>query len=154
MLWKVILSGAIAALVMTGVLTIIGGSRNYNPVYVLGSSRGGDVKHAGLKGEIIHLALGIAFAFIYYGLLALFDAPLTDMTMVATCTAIGFSHGLFASFILGVTVVRWHPQRAVQRSLGGVVLLYMAGHIIFGLTVGLSFALLGVQPSSAFLQSL
>lgn len=90
-------------------------------------------------GAIIHLASAVVFAYLYS--LALMTLGLTVFPQAQIAgLAIGFVHGLLVSVALVWVVAERHPLEEFSKAGLQVGVTHVAGHVAFGLAVGMVMA--------------
>ena len=83
-------------------------------------------------GMIIHLFLGILFAFIYAGFLSLSRLPFNVMTGLL----LGSLHGVVIMLLVSIVIMEHHPIAGYHEKGLGTGLAQLLAHIIYGATVG------------------
>ena len=141
----IIVCGIIGTSAMTFVMWLITkeGLANADMVRAIGSIFSGK-ENALSTGMIIHYVAGIVVAFIYLVLISLF-LPTSLLGYAVTGTAIGIFHGVAFAFILVVVVAEHHPQEEFRNAGLEVALAHLAGHIVYGLVVGIVAGLLSIR---------
>tara|TARA_R100000027_G_scaffold67028_1_gene64272 strand:- start:8387 stop:8863 length:477 start_codon:yes stop_codon:yes gene_type:complete len=134
-----LLAGAAGALAMTytmRVLSRLGGGDEVDMVLAIGSFFTGSKSHAFRTGTLIHLVSGVLFGLIYgLGFLAIGLIDLPRILFIGI--GFGFIHGLIMAYCLMIYFAEKHPLeefRSVSLVVGSV---HLAGHLVFGATVGL-----------------
>lgn len=133
-------SGLLSSLMMLVFLKWVTRQPMGNPINVVGSMFGKKLSHTGDKGVIFHCALGITFAFLYYGLVQFFGKQISWYGIVGLTGSASFFHGLIASFFMGVVLVRFHRIASFERSIAQIVGAYLLAHVIYGNIIGISFS--------------
>lgn len=141
----IIVCGIIGTSAMTFVMWLITkqGIANADMVRAIGSIFSSK-ENALSAGLIIHYVAGIVVAFIYLVLISLFQ-PVSLLGYAVTGTAIGIFHGVAFAFILVVVVAEHHPQEEFRNAGLEVALAHLAGHIVYGLIVGIVAGLLAIR---------
>jgi hypothetical protein len=142
---QIALSGVIATAVMTAFMWLIGERKfaKANLVKLVGAFIQDAGKHFSQIGLTLHFGIGIFFAFIYYGLLSLYN-PEMGLSVVIISTMIGAFHGLVFGFFLTVMILRHHPKEKARQYGGFAGPTYFFGHMLYGLVIGLLFNFIGV----------
>jgi hypothetical protein len=136
------IGGLIGALVMNGFMFGVSRwfSERVDMTKALGSLLTGNLENARATGTLVHCFSGFVFGVIY---LILFD--LTQLIEVSNLVllgaGIGFIHGLVVSYGLMFVVSERHPIEQFRTVTIETGLLHLIGHVLFGLTVGLSCGL-------------
>jgi len=95
-------------------------------------------------GLIVHFISGILFAFLYVILISLF-APTSLAAAIGAGAMIGVFHGVAFGFLLVVTVAEHHPLEQFRNAGFEVAIAHFAGHVIYGILVGLVVGLTGAR---------
>jgi hypothetical protein len=135
---QTVLAGLIATVVMSAALYAIHwrGFAEADMIRALGSLVTRSETNAMPLGVAIHLLSGIGFAFVY--VIAWSTLPLAEFRhYVLLGLMTGFAHGLVVSFLLVILVAEHHPLPRFQRVGIGVAVAHLAGHIVYGLLVGI-----------------
>ena len=141
----ILVCGVIGTSAMTSVMWLITkkGLANADMVRAIGSIFSGK-ENALSTGMTIHYVVGAVVAFIYLALISLFQ-PVSLLGYAVTGTAIGIFHGVAFAFILVVVVAEHHPQEEFRNAGIEVALAHLAGHIVYGLVVGIIAGLLSIK---------
>jgi len=144
LIWKSIISGIIGTSVMEMLfrMCIKSGVGNVDMVRAIGSLITKSMDSAYKVGVIVHYISGIFFAFVYAIIFILFDVTVV-LKYAGAGIIIGFIHGTIVSFLLIIAVAEHHPLKEFQTVGFSVALAHWAGHLLFGLSVGLVFGLMG-----------
>jgi hypothetical protein len=89
-------------------------------------------------GMAIHLAMGICFAFGYYGFLVLSSLPFNALTGLL----LGSLHGVLAMLLVSIVIMEHHPDSKYHNRGPATGLAQLGAHMIYGSIVGLFFGLL------------
>jgi hypothetical protein len=92
-------------------------------------------------GAILHAAAGVLFA-ICYTILILAISPAGVMARAGTGALIGLAHGFTMSYVMVISVAEHHPVIRLREAGIGLALLYLLGHVIYGILVGLVVGLM------------
>ena len=84
------------------------------------------------RGMIIHLLLGILFAFIYAGFLSLSRLPFNVMTGLL----LGSLHGVIIMLLVSIAIMTHHPVAGYHEKGLGTGLAQLLAHMIYGATLG------------------
>lgn len=95
-------------------------------------------------GLVVHLISGVFFAFLYVILISIL-APTSVAATIATGAMIGVFHGVAFGFLLVVTVAEHHPLEQFRSAGLEVAIAHFAGHVIYGLLIGLVVGLTGAR---------
>jgi hypothetical protein len=85
-----------------------------------------------LPGIIIHFALGIIFAYLYFWFFRLSHLPLNLLSGLFA----GIVHGAVVMLIVTIGVLEHHPMKRYQRRGPMTALSQLLGHAIYGAVVG------------------
>lgn len=143
------LSGVLATASMVLFMTLITkfGWAQADMMRAIGSLFTKSVDSSLLVGGFIHFTAGVGFAILYS--LFLQQAGGTGLPLALVGAALGFGHGLVVSLILASMVAEHHPLKQFREAGKGVVASYFAGHVVYGLVVGICVATSGLDiPSS------
>ncbi len=94
-------------------------------------------------GFVIQSFSGIIFAFIYILAFELFDVRGILSSAVAGLL-LGFVHGAVVGFILVTAVAENHPHPEFRKAEFPVAVAHWAGHLVYGLLVGILINLIGI----------
>ncbi len=109
------------------------GIGNIDIIPAVGALITGKVENAHGLGYLIHCASGIAFAYIYWGLLVALGLPLT----VWTFGMAGFIHGVVVMLLVSIVIMEHHPIARYHERGPMTGLAQLLAHIIYGVVVGL-----------------
>jgi hypothetical protein len=99
-----------------------------------------------LPGLVSHYAIGIAFSFLYAMLIGV--APVsTGGGIVIIALLTGLVHGIVMSLFLAVMVAEHHPLPEFRSADVGVIGAHVAGHVVYGATLGICLALAGAKQT-------
>ena len=93
-------------------------------------------------GFVIQSFSGIVFAFIYILAFELFDVK-GIISSAGAGLLLGFVHGAIVGFILVTAVAENHPRPEFRKAEFPVAVAHWAGHLIYGLLVGILINLIG-----------
>ncbi len=135
---QVVLAGLVATAAMSVFLWLLRATRTVDAELV--PALGGlVVKEERLwkpVGWLLHVVVGVAFAFVYLGVWSLFDVT-GPATFILLGVAVGFAHGLVFSIMLVNLVSEHHPRKKFRMEVGmGVALSYLLAHVVYGLALG------------------
>ncbi len=153
----VIVAGIVGTSFMTATMWFIhrSGWANADMTRALGSLITRRYENSFLPGLALHFGGGIVFAVFY--LLVMRTLSLESMgTALAVGAALGTFHGAAMSFILMALVAETHPVERFRTAGVDVGAAHIAGHIAYGLGVGLVAGLLGTgqsEPMSALVRT-
>ncbi|MEM7008153.1 MAG: hypothetical protein AAF462_03380 [Thermodesulfobacteriota bacterium] len=151
----ILATGLIATGLMSLLLTFITRSKfaNADMVRAIGSLYTGSYENALVPGLVIQFSSGIIFAFLYFMVMNFFFTP-TLLSGILGGLIIGLAHGIIVAFALVITVAEHHPVEKFRQAGLTVASSHIAGHVIFGLTVGVIYAASKIEViSSAFAYS-
>lgn len=133
-----IVAGLIGALVMNRGLRAIGQAygKNVDMVREMGSFFTGSTENAARTGTIIHLTAGVVFGVLYLLAWSAMDL-LTFPATLLLGLGFGFLHGMIMSYVLMILVYVKHPLEEYRKASFATAVIHLAGHILFGLVVGL-----------------
>ncbi len=146
---RFLLTVLLAGLVGTGAMTLLmsfitrSGMANADMVRAIGSAFTGSLDRALLVGGTLYATGGFMFAVLYTLVLGFLSVEGFWLTVVAS-TLLGFVHGFVMSFILVVTVAERHPVERFRDAGFAVALAHLAGHVVYGLGVGLVLGIRGL----------
>lgn len=144
----VIVAGIVGTFFMTATMWFIhrSGWANADMTRALGSLITRRYENSLLPGVALHFGGGIFFAIFY--LLVMRTLSLESMgTALAVGAALGTFHGAAMSFILMALVAETHPVERFRTAGVDVGAAHIAGHVAYGLGVGLVAGLLGTGQS-------
>ena len=140
-----VVAGVLGALAMAGVIKLItrAGWARGDMVVAVGSLLTRSRESARLVGGIMHLLSGVGFAMVYaVAMMALNLVKFPD----AVYAGIGF--GVFHGMVVGLTlcwiVADQHPLDEFKEAGLAVGVSHLAGHIAYGLVVGIVIGLSGL----------
>lgn len=139
----IVLSGFVGTSSMTIFLWLITayGISNVDMVRALGSSITHDESNAFLPGLLVHYSAGLMFSFLYvfiFNIIPELSRYLFGYIMAGGL--LGFVHGLVFALLLMIVVAEHHPLAKYKKAGFGVATYHFLGHIIYGLTLGLIYA--------------
>lgn len=115
-------------------------------VRAIGSLYTESEKEAFPVGLVVHMTGGVFFAFLYALLVSVAPIPPGSAGAVfLVCLLTGVFHGMVVGIFLAVVVAEFHPLERFRKAGVDVVLSHLAGHVVYGATVGLVFVLAGVR---------
>ena len=143
-----LLAGLAGAVLMSIVMGLIHRARlaNADMVRALGSLFTKSLHNAFPVGLLIHLISGAIFA-IPYSYILLSAGIKSPAIMIIIGAAIGLFHGAAMSFIL-LAVVDKHPLEVFREARFEVAAAHVAGHVFYGIGVGLAVWLMMPTPVS------
>ena len=148
----ILATGFIATGLMSLFLEFITKSRlaNADMIRAIGSLYTGSYENALVPGLVIQFSSGVIFAFAYFIVMNFFFTP-TLASGIVGGLILGLFHGLVVAFALVITVAEHHPIEKFRKAGLTVASSHIAGHVIFGLTVGVIYAVSKIQVvNSAF----
>lgn len=89
-------------------------------------------------GMVIHIAMGIGFAFVYYGFLSLSSLPFNALTGLL----LGGIHGVLAMILVSILIMEHHPNSKYHNRGPATGLAQLGAHMLYGTIVGSFFGLL------------
>ncbi len=142
----IILAGILATGVMCAVMELITRSQlaNADMVRAIGSLFTKSYDNALVPGLIIQFGFGIVFGFIYFAILSFFSSGGIPSGVVIGIVA-GFFHGMVVSLAIVISVAEHHPLGRFREAGITVAMSHLAGHMIYGLTLGIVFGATGVR---------
>lgn len=84
-------------------------------------------------GLALHLVSGVAFAYVYWGLLSLSGLPLNFLTG----TLAGFMHGAIVMLLVSIVIMEHHPVAKYHHRGPMTGIAQLVAHVLYGATVGL-----------------
>ena len=138
------IAGVFGTIGMTGLLALItrSGIANADMVRAIGSLFTRSFESSFQIGFLIDLLAGIIFAAFYIFVVVSFEVH-GLLSSVGVCLLISFVHGIVVSFVLVAAVSGHHPLKQFQKAGFSVAVAHWAGHLFFGLLVGLVIGLMG-----------
>ncbi len=138
-----VIAGIVGTAGMTIVLNIITKSKwaNADMVRAIGSIFTKKLESAFVVGLIVHFAVGIIIGILYAVALASFNLN-TFVDVTAAGIIISVFHGFVVSLLLVVSVAEHHPVSQFRQAGFSVAAAHLAAHIVYGLLVGLTIAIL------------
>lgn len=88
-------------------------------------------------GLAIHTAMGIGFAFAYYGFLGLSALPFNALTGLL----LGSIHGAIAMLLVSILIMEHHPEPRYHERGPSTGLAQLGAHMLYGTVVGSVVAL-------------
>ncbi len=145
------LAGLIGTAGMTAFLYLLteAGICNARMVVAVGSLFTKSLDSALLVGSILHVASGVLFAMLYT-LVFLAPAPISAGGTIAIGFGLGFLHGLVVSICLMVAIADQHPLEEFRKASYSVALAHFAGHLVYGLLVGVVIASSGIAAAPTY----
>jgi hypothetical protein len=140
-----VVAGVLGALAMASVIRLISRAEwaRCDMVAAVGSLLTRSRESARLVGGIMHAISGVGFAMIYG--VALMQLNLTNLPKAAYAGAgFGFFHGMVVSLMLCWIVAEQHPLEEFKEAGLAVAITHLAGHIAYGLVVGLVIGISGL----------
>lgn len=141
-----VLAGIVGTAGMSLAMWIItkSGIANASMIRAIGSMFTKSYDNSFRPGLIVHFISGILFAFLYVILISLF-APTSLAAAIGAGAMIGVFHGVAFGFLLVVTVAEHHPLEQFRNAGFEVAIAHFAGHVIYGILVGLVVGLTGAR---------
>ena len=138
MILEIVSAGLLGTLFMSSLMTMIHRSEwaNADMIRALGSLLTRKYETALLPGLLIHVVAGITFAFGYAALVGLILADREGGALVI-CVVMGLIHGIVVGLVLMGLVSERHPVERFQKAEIEVIAAHVAGHVAYGLGVGL-----------------
>lgn len=142
----ILVTGFIATGLMCVLLEFITRSKlaNADMIRAIGSLYTGSYENALVPGLVIQFVSGTIFAFAYFMVMNFFFTP-TILSGILGGLIIGLFHGIAVGFALVITVAEHHPIAKFRKAGLTVASSHIAGHVIFGLTVGAVYGLSKIQ---------
>jgi hypothetical protein len=143
---QTILAGVFGTALMSLLMTVIQGSgrANADMIRALGSLITRSRERALGPGLLIHFTSGALFAFPYAIILSGLRVP-SIFGLLGVGALLGFVHGFVMSFLLVAVVSEKHPLEMYREAGVSVAVAHIAGHVVYGLGVGLIVGLLGID---------
>jgi hypothetical protein len=141
---QVLAAGVVGAILMSIVMGLIHRSElaNADMIRALGSLLTRSLHNAFPIGLLIHLAAGALFAIPYTYILRASGIE-AAFPLIVVGAAIGLFHGAAMSFVLLAVVAERHPLDEFRKAGFEVAAAHVAGHLAYGLGVGLAWAVFG-----------
>jgi hypothetical protein len=117
------------------------GLANADMVRAIGSIYTRSYKNAFWPGVFIKFTGGAVFA-VFYAIIGGVAPIHSKGGLILVMTFVGIFHGLAMSVLMSVAVAEHHPLPEFQKAGPEVILSHLAGHIVYGFSVGMLFALL------------
>jgi len=142
----ILAAGFIATGLMCLLLEFITKTRlaNADMIRAIGSLYTGSYHNALIPGLIIQFGSGTLFAFAYFMVMNFFFTP-TLLSGILGGLIIGLFHGIAVGFALVITVAEHHPVAKFRKAGLTVASSHIAGHVIFGLAIGVIYGLSNIQ---------
>lgn len=139
---SVLLAGLLATTVMIAVMSLIHrlSWANADMIRAIGSLYSRSYEMSVVPGLVIHYSAGLSFALLYSCLIAIAPVDGGGGVVILSLLA-GLVHGLMVSLFLAVLVAEHHPLREFRDASFGVLAAHGVGHVFYGGTLGLFFAL-------------
>ena len=83
-------------------------------------------------GLLLHLGMGMAFAFVYAAFLGLSRLPFNAMTGAM----LGTIHGVIVMLLVAITIMEHHPVARYHEKGLSTGISQLVAHTLYGLTVG------------------
>ncbi len=109
------------------------GIGNIDVIPAVGALFPGKIENAYQRGYLVHFISGVAFAYIYWGLLSALSLPLT----VWTFGLAGLIHGVIVMLLVSIVIMEHHPIARYHERGPMTGLAQLLAHIIYGIIVGL-----------------
>ena len=138
----VVAAGIVGTAFMTAVMWFIhrSGWANADMIRALGSLITRRYEKSLAPGLALHFTAGCCFA-IPYLLIVRSVGTHSFLEIVAICVAMGVFHGAAMSFVLMALVAENHPVEKFQTAGVEVAAAHIAGHVAYGIGVGIVAAL-------------
>jgi hypothetical protein len=151
----VIAAGIVGTALMTGVMWFIhrAGWANADMTRALGSLVTKRYENSLLPGVAMHFTAGCIFAIGYLLIFRSLDLQ-SIAASIAVGTALGAFHGAAMSFILMALVAETHPVERFRTAGVEVAAAHVAGHLAYGMGVGLVAGWLGTGKAATTVASL
>lgn len=85
-----------------------------------------------LAGLLLHLGMGMAFAFVYAAFLGLSHLPFNAMTGAL----LGTVHGVIVMLLVAIAIMEHHPVARYHEKGLSTGISQLIAHVLYGLTVG------------------
>ena len=85
-----------------------------------------------LTGLLLHLGMGMAFAFVYAAFLGLSRLPFNAMTGAL----LGTVHGVIVMLLVAIAIMEHHPVARYHEKGLSTGISQLIAHVLYGLTVG------------------
>ena len=140
------LSGLIGTAGMTLVMWAVtkSGIAHADMIRAIGSIFTRSYRDSLTPGVIVHFGVGIIVAFFYVIIISILT-PASVIRTIGAGAMIGLFHGVVFSFLLVVAVAEHHPLEMFRSAGSEVAVTHLAGHIVYGLLVGMVVGLTGVR---------
>jgi len=86
-----------------------------------------------MTGLMVHLGMGLTFAFVYAAFLELSRLPFNAMTGAM----LGGIHGVIVMLLVAIVIMEHHPVARYHEKGLSTGLSQLVAHILYGLTVGM-----------------
>ena len=138
----ILMAGACATLTMIAVMYLIHLMKwaNADMIRAVGSIVTQSYDYAFITGLMIHFSSGLFFSLVYAKLVG-FAPVITVASVIVLTTFVGLVHGLIVGLFLTVLVAEHHPLPEFQKAGFPVIVAHIVGHIAYGFTLGIIFAL-------------
>jgi len=142
--WVALWAGIIGTVGMEIVLQSItkSGMANADMTRAIGSLFTKSYSNSYKIGFVLQTFSGIVFAFIYTLAFVLFDVK-GFLSCAGAGVLIGFIHGAVVGFILVAAIAENHPLPEFRQAGFSVAVAHWAGHLVYGLLVGIIISLIG-----------
>jgi len=91
-----------------------------------------------MTGLMVHLGMGLTFAFVYAAFLELSRLPFNAMTGAM----LGGIHGVIVMLLVAIVIMEHHPVARYHEKGLSTGLSQLVAHILYGLTVGMVVGLM------------
>ena len=134
----IVLAGLMATAAMSIVMNIItrAGMANADMIRAIGSIVTRQLEGAYFVGVVLHFFVGAVISIFYVGFISLID-PTSLIGSMGAGAMIGLFHGIAFGFILVAAVAEHHPIEQFREAGLEVALAHLAGHVIYGLVIGI-----------------
>jgi len=116
-------------------------------VEAIGTAITGNYSHSFRVGLFFDLFLGSVFALVYYGFLRV--APIsTEASNIILLAVLGIAQGLAVGMLLVIMTDASKTFQNFRTGHTGIILGYLSGHFIYGLSLAFVFLVFHVMPLS------
>jgi hypothetical protein len=138
----VVIAGLLATTTMIVVMDLIHRLKwaNADMVRAIGSLYTRSYEMSWVPGLLIQYCAGLSFAFLYALLIGMAPVSTGGGIFIVSLLA-GLVHGITVSLFLTILVAEYHPLREFRNAGVGVALAHVAGHVFYGGSLGIFFAL-------------
>ena len=120
-----------------------------NMVEAIGTAVTGSTDHSFGVGLVFDLFLGCVFSLIYYAILK--AVPISDPASdIRLLIALGVAQGLVAAMALVILTDASETFAKFRKGTTGIILGYLSGHFVYGLSLGILFFLFHILPYTSY----